>query len=229
MQINYPIHQSILQKVQEVKKEINTKEFCKFHGISESKFSRFPSEKFIKELELLDYMIQFENSSDYFKHLKTKKMKKVILILVVALTMPFLSCNNETDELIQLSEEQELRMEYQNKSMQYLIDNFNDVPDAFVLFGINGFGGGMALYFRKEITEAETSNNILAFYYDVNEMIRDVQIFVTNLRDFEDKEEIKSALVPNDTDAEVMTFEEWLNRDTHDSPSKSFLDRPRND
>lgn len=54
-------HQRILQKVQDLKKKINTKKFCEFHGISESKFSRFPSEKFIRELELVDYMQQFYN------------------------------------------------------------------------------------------------------------------------------------------------------------------------
>jgi len=59
MQITYPVHQSILQKVQELKQKINTKEFCELHGISESKFSRFPSKKFMEELELLDYMLQF--------------------------------------------------------------------------------------------------------------------------------------------------------------------------
>ena len=61
MQIHYPIHQGILQNVQEIKKKIDTKKFCEFHGISESKFSRFPSDKLIKELELIDYMEQFYN------------------------------------------------------------------------------------------------------------------------------------------------------------------------
>lgn len=59
MQIQYPINQSILQKVQDMKKQIDTKKVCEFHGISESKFSRFPSEKLITELELIDYMYQF--------------------------------------------------------------------------------------------------------------------------------------------------------------------------
>lgn len=59
MQIKHPIHQDILQKVQELKKEINTKDFCKLHGISESKFSRFPSKKLIDELMLFDYMQQY--------------------------------------------------------------------------------------------------------------------------------------------------------------------------
>ena len=49
----------ILQRVEFLKKQINTKEFCELHGISESKFSRFPSGKFIEELELFDYMEQF--------------------------------------------------------------------------------------------------------------------------------------------------------------------------
>ena len=59
MQINNPVSQDILHKSQELKKKIDTKNFCKLHGISESKFSRFPSEKFIKEMELFDYMVQF--------------------------------------------------------------------------------------------------------------------------------------------------------------------------
>ena len=59
MQINNPVSQDILHKSQELKKKIDTKKFCKLHGISESKFSRFPSEKFIKEMELFDYMVQF--------------------------------------------------------------------------------------------------------------------------------------------------------------------------
>jgi hypothetical protein len=59
MQIQFPISQNILPKVQELKKKIDTKKFCELHGISESKFSRFPSEKFMKELELFDYMSQF--------------------------------------------------------------------------------------------------------------------------------------------------------------------------
>jgi len=48
MQIKHQISQNILQKVQEMKKKIDTKKFCELHGISESKFSRFPSGKFIK-------------------------------------------------------------------------------------------------------------------------------------------------------------------------------------
>ena len=48
-----------MQKSQKIKKEINTKEFCKLHGISESKFSRFPSDKLIDELIMLDYLCQF--------------------------------------------------------------------------------------------------------------------------------------------------------------------------
>jgi UDP-N-acetylglucosamine:LPS N-acetylglucosamine transferase len=64
MQIQYPVHQSILQKVQEMKKKINTKKFCEFHGISESKFSRFPSKKLIDELQLIDYMEQFLDYED---------------------------------------------------------------------------------------------------------------------------------------------------------------------
>jgi hypothetical protein len=52
-------HEKILQKVQKLKGIINTKQFCELHGISESKFSRFPSEKLIKELQLIDYMEQF--------------------------------------------------------------------------------------------------------------------------------------------------------------------------
>ena len=59
MQNNELITEQLLQKVQELKKNINTKNFCKLHGISESKFSRFPSEKFIMELEFVDYMEQF--------------------------------------------------------------------------------------------------------------------------------------------------------------------------
>jgi len=51
------IHTYFLQKMQEAKKKLNKKEFCKLHGISESKLSRFPTEKFIEELILLDYMM----------------------------------------------------------------------------------------------------------------------------------------------------------------------------
>jgi hypothetical protein len=51
----------LLQRIKFLKRQINTKEFCELHGISESKFSRLPSDKFIKELELLDYMEQFYN------------------------------------------------------------------------------------------------------------------------------------------------------------------------
>jgi hypothetical protein len=53
------ISKYVLQKSQELKKEIDTNQFCELHGISESKFSRFPSEKLIEELELFDYMGQF--------------------------------------------------------------------------------------------------------------------------------------------------------------------------
>ena len=49
----------ILQRVEFLKKQIDTKEFCKLHEISESKFSRVPSDKFLNELELFDYMEQF--------------------------------------------------------------------------------------------------------------------------------------------------------------------------
>ena len=59
MQENNLTHKYVLQKSQEIKKKINTQEFCKLHGISESKFSRFPSEKLIAELELFDYLVQF--------------------------------------------------------------------------------------------------------------------------------------------------------------------------
>lgn len=59
MQESELIHRYVLQKSQELKKKINTQEFCKLHGISESKFSRFPSEKLIEELMLFDYMVQF--------------------------------------------------------------------------------------------------------------------------------------------------------------------------
>lgn len=59
------LHQEVLQELQEIKKEINVQEFCKLHGISESKFSRFPSDKFIEELMLFDYMKQ------YYEYTKT--------------------------------------------------------------------------------------------------------------------------------------------------------------
>lgn len=54
-------HEMIIAKIATLKKKIDTKEFCKLHGISESKFSRFPSEKFVQELQLIDYMEQFYN------------------------------------------------------------------------------------------------------------------------------------------------------------------------
>ena len=41
MQESELTHRYVLQKAQELKNQINTKEFCKLHGISESKFSRF--------------------------------------------------------------------------------------------------------------------------------------------------------------------------------------------
>lgn len=59
IKLNYPFHISILQKLQKLKSKINVQDFCKLHKISESKFSRFPSNKFLKELELFDYIIQF--------------------------------------------------------------------------------------------------------------------------------------------------------------------------
>ena len=59
------LHQEVLQELQEIKKEINVQEFCKLHGISESKFSRFPSDKFIEEVMLFDYMKQ------YYEYTKT--------------------------------------------------------------------------------------------------------------------------------------------------------------
>ena len=61
MQLNYPIHADFAKKVKDLKKQINTNDFCELHGISESKFSRFPSDKFIEELMLFDYMVQFKN------------------------------------------------------------------------------------------------------------------------------------------------------------------------
>jgi len=64
MQEDKLIHRLVLQKSQELKKKINTQEFCKLHGISESKFSRFPSKKLIKELELFDYLVQFAEFSN---------------------------------------------------------------------------------------------------------------------------------------------------------------------
>lgn len=138
-------------------------------------------------------------------------MKKIILILTLVLIIPIFSCNKQEDE-IALTEEQELQLEYKNKHMQYLIDNFNDVPDVFVLFGKIGFGGGMALFFRKEINKAETANRILSFYYDINEMIRDVQIFTTNLRDFEEEEEILKSVNVEGVGIEIISYEEWLLR-----------------
>ena len=68
MQIQYPISQNILQKVQEMKKQIDTKKFCELHGISESKFSRFPSKKLIQEIELIDYMHQFLEFESKFNY-----------------------------------------------------------------------------------------------------------------------------------------------------------------
>lgn len=59
------LHQEVLQELQEIKKEINVQEFCKLHGISESRFSRFPSDKFIEEVMLFDYMKQ------YYEYTKT--------------------------------------------------------------------------------------------------------------------------------------------------------------
>ena len=53
------IHSEVMRISQEIKKKINTKEFCELHAISESKFSRFPSKKFIEDLILYDYMVQF--------------------------------------------------------------------------------------------------------------------------------------------------------------------------
>jgi hypothetical protein len=53
------LHQFVLQKIKEIKPKINVQKFCELHGISESKFSRFPSKKFIEELELFDYINQF--------------------------------------------------------------------------------------------------------------------------------------------------------------------------
>lgn len=63
MQEDKLIHRLVLQKSQELKKKINIQEFCKLHGISESKFSRFPSEKLIEELQLFDYLMQFAEFS----------------------------------------------------------------------------------------------------------------------------------------------------------------------
>lgn len=61
MQNQRLLHQEVLQKSQEIKKRINTQDFCKLHGISESTFSRFPSDKFIEQLELFDYLVQYDN------------------------------------------------------------------------------------------------------------------------------------------------------------------------
>lgn len=65
MQENIILHHYIVQKLQEIKPKINVQEFCELHGISESKFSRFPSDKFIKEIELFDYLIQFYEYNKY--------------------------------------------------------------------------------------------------------------------------------------------------------------------
>lgn len=59
MQENTILHQYVIRKLKEIKSKINVQEFCELHHISESKFSRFPSDKFIKELQLFDYLIQF--------------------------------------------------------------------------------------------------------------------------------------------------------------------------
>ena len=64
MQGTKPIHQQVLQESKELKKKINTQEFCKLHGISESKYSRFPSDKFIDELMLFDYLRQYAEFSN---------------------------------------------------------------------------------------------------------------------------------------------------------------------
>ena len=79
MQNNELITEQLLQKVQKLKKKIDTKKFCELHGISESKFSRFPSEKFVKELELIDYMEQFY---EFYKQL-TYYISSAVLFLFV--------------------------------------------------------------------------------------------------------------------------------------------------
>ena len=70
-------HRQIPKEIYELKRKLNTKEFCKFHNISESKFSRFPSNKFIEELMLIDYMYQFyeynTNKNDYCTTLSFKR------------------------------------------------------------------------------------------------------------------------------------------------------------
>lgn len=59
MTIHDNLHSYVLQKMQDIKKDINVKEFCAFHGITESSFSRFMSDKFIDKLVDIDYMCQF--------------------------------------------------------------------------------------------------------------------------------------------------------------------------
>ena len=49
----------IASQIQEIKAKINMSEFCKLHGITQTKASRFPSKKFIDDLVMFDYLNQF--------------------------------------------------------------------------------------------------------------------------------------------------------------------------
>jgi transcriptional regulator with XRE-family HTH domain len=56
MQQNQPLPNQLLQILQQLEKEIDRKEFCKFHRISKSKLSRILSGKSKVDLELLYYL-----------------------------------------------------------------------------------------------------------------------------------------------------------------------------
>ena len=58
---NEKITEYVIAKIESIKERISIKDFCELHGFSESKISRFPSKKFIQDLELFDYLQQYYN------------------------------------------------------------------------------------------------------------------------------------------------------------------------
>lgn len=56
MQNREPLTNQLLQIMQELNKNLDRKQFCEIHHVSESKLSRILSGKIQPDFELLDYM-----------------------------------------------------------------------------------------------------------------------------------------------------------------------------
>ena len=61
MQEREQLSTQVLHILQQIDRQINRKEFCEIHGISESKLSRIMAGKIQPDFELLDYLAMHAN------------------------------------------------------------------------------------------------------------------------------------------------------------------------